>query len=146
MIIADETFPTGFHMADPVHPAFDLGGYLSGMATEEVAKQWVSSSDDRWIEWEEVTGERLEEALADFGGREKMEKLLTSMMDERVKTVDPDELIGQTEFAEILGWDRRKVATYYYRGILPNPVKVLASGPIWLREQAENFKKQEELK
>lgn len=54
--------------------------------------------------------------------------------------IESDDLIGQKEFAEILGWDRRKVAMYYHRGILPDPIKRLASGPVWTRDQAEKYK------
>lgn len=56
--------------------------------------------------------------------------------------VNPEHLIGQSEFADILGWDRRKVATYYGRGLLPEPVKTLSSGPLWTREQAEKYKRE----
>jgi hypothetical protein len=47
--------------------------------------------------------------------------------------------VGAKEAGEILGWDRRKVSTYYLRGILPSPVSVLSSGPVWFREQIEYF-------
>ncbi|HET7579778.1 MAG TPA: hypothetical protein VFK33_10890 [Bacillales bacterium] len=60
--------------------------------------------------------------------------------------IEPNDLIGQKEFAEILGWDRRRISTYYHRGQLPEPVKKLASGPIWTRQQAEEFKKQKALR
>lgn len=55
--------------------------------------------------------------------------------------VESDDLIGQKEFAEILGWDRRRVSTYYWRGKLPEPIKKLASGPVWTRQQAEEYKR-----
>lgn len=50
-------------------------------------------------------------------------------------------LAGVAEVAEILGWDKRKVSTYLKRGILPQPLQKLASGPIWTYKQIEDFKK-----
>lgn len=49
------------------------------------------------------------------------------------------ELVGVSEAAELLGWDRRRVATYVARGAFPEPVAVLASGRIWRREDVEAF-------
>jgi hypothetical protein len=55
------------------------------------------------------------------------------------------ELVGVKEAAELLGWDKGKVSVYLARGILPEPIQRLASGPIWTREQIERYKdKQEE--
>jgi predicted DNA-binding transcriptional regulator AlpA len=48
-------------------------------------------------------------------------------------------LVGVSEAAEILGWDRRRVATYVSRGAFPEPVVVLASGRVWRREDIERF-------
>ncbi|RRJ54964.1 hypothetical protein EHV15_35945 [Paenibacillus oralis] len=52
-------------------------------------------------------------------------------------------LVGHSETAEILGWDKRKVSTYLQRakkkdwpdGMFPKPIQWLASGPIWFRNQ-----------
>lgn len=49
------------------------------------------------------------------------------------------ELVGVTEAASILGWDRRRVATYVRRGAFPEPVASLASGRVWRREDVEAF-------
>ena len=54
------------------------------------------------------------------------------------------------EFAEILGWDKARLSTKYsrqregkkVRPLLPEPVQVLASTPIWTQKQAENYKSQ----
>ena len=54
-------------------------------------------------------------------------------------------LVGLKEAAEILGWDKRKVATYRKRGAFPEPMQNLASGPVWTRKQIEDFKKEKEL-
>ncbi len=48
-------------------------------------------------------------------------------------------ILGTTEVAVLLGWDRRKVAVYYSRGLLPDPYAVLACGPIWQRRDIEHF-------
>jgi hypothetical protein len=48
-------------------------------------------------------------------------------------------LVGVAEAAAILGWDKRRVATYAERGSFPAPVAALASGRIWRREDVEAF-------
>ena len=49
------------------------------------------------------------------------------------------ELVGVSEAAELLGWDRRRVATYVSRGAFPPPLATLASGRVWRREDVEAF-------
>ncbi|MEK4427607.1 hypothetical protein [Solibacillus sp. FSL K6-1523] len=53
-------------------------------------------------------------------------------------TIPP--LVGLAEAADILGWDKRKVSTYIKRGSFPNPLKKLASGPIWTYKQIDDYK------
>ncbi len=48
-------------------------------------------------------------------------------------------LVGVSEAAAILGWDRRRVITYVGRGVFPEPVARLASGRVWRREDVEAF-------
>jgi hypothetical protein len=50
----------------------------------------------------------------------------------------PD-LVGVSEAAAILGWDRRRVATYASRGAFPVEVATLAAGRIWRRDDIEAF-------
>ncbi|GMA52045.1 hypothetical protein GCM10025857_34020 [Alicyclobacillus contaminans] len=52
-------------------------------------------------------------------------------------------LAGVTEAAAILGWDRRKVATYWGRGKLPVPIQVLSATPVWTEEQIIRYAKEE---
>ena len=40
-------------------------------------------------------------------------------------------LVGVAEAGEILGWDKRRVATYVKRGSFPAPVEELAGGRVW---------------
>jgi len=49
------------------------------------------------------------------------------------------ELVGVSEAAALLGWDRRRVSTYVGRGAFPTPVATLASGRVWRREDVEAF-------
>lgn len=49
-------------------------------------------------------------------------------------------LYGLAEFAEALGWDRRKLSTYRTRGAIPEPYQTLASGPVWTEEQVQGYK------
>jgi hypothetical protein len=48
-------------------------------------------------------------------------------------------LVGVSEAADILGWDRRRVATYVSRGAFPAPLATLASGRVWRRDDVEAF-------
>lgn len=50
----------------------------------------------------------------------------------------PD-LVGVSEAAAILGWDRRRVGTYVARGAFPAPLASLASGRVWRRDDVEAF-------
>ena len=52
--------------------------------------------------------------------------------------VTPD-VVGVSEAAKILGWDRRRVTTYVSRGTFPEPIAALASGRVWRREDVEAF-------
>lgn len=53
-------------------------------------------------------------------------------------TIPP--LAGVAEAAEILGWKKQQIHVYMRRGKFPEPIQVLASGPIWTREQIETYK------
>jgi hypothetical protein len=48
-------------------------------------------------------------------------------------------LVGVAEAAEILGWDKRRVATYVQRGSFPQPVESLAGGRVWLVDDVLAF-------
>ena len=49
------------------------------------------------------------------------------------------ELVGVSEAAAILGWDRRRLVTYVDRGAFPAPLASLASGRVWRRDDVESF-------
>jgi hypothetical protein len=49
------------------------------------------------------------------------------------------QIVGVAEAADIMGWDKRRVATYLDRTQFPEPLTSLASGRIWLREDIEAF-------
>lgn len=61
------------------------------------------------------------------------------MGDNRVSNNSSDPILGTAELAELLGWDRRKVAVYHGRGHLPKPWAQLASGPIWRRADIDAY-------
>lgn len=52
---------------------------------------------------------------------------------------------GLAEVAEVLGWERAKVATYHGRKRLPEPAFVLAAGPVWARADIERFAREQGL-
>jgi SAM-dependent methyltransferase len=49
----------------------------------------------------------------------------------RVRKGRAPRLVGVAEAATILGWDKRRVATYIQRGSFPEPLASLASGRVW---------------
>ena len=54
--------------------------------------------------------------------------------------INPADLIGHKEAAAMLGWDPRRITTYRQRGSFPEPIAQLASGPVWTRQQIEDWK------
>jgi hypothetical protein len=72
------------------------------------------------------------------------ERMLARLRDEAgddadlIVEVEPA-LVGVAEAAAILGWDKRRVATYVERGSFPEPVASLASGRVWRRDDVEAF-------
>lgn len=48
-------------------------------------------------------------------------------------------LLGATEAAVLLGWDRKRVAGALSRRTFPKPIAELASGPVWRREDLVAF-------
>jgi hypothetical protein len=75
---------------------------------------------------------------ASRGGCERSLRRLAGERAFLVVEVTPD-LVGVSEAASLLGWDRRRVATYVERGTFPEPVASLASGRVWRREDVEAF-------
>jgi hypothetical protein len=60
----------------------------------------------------------------------------------QMRKVDPRDLLGTTEAAEVLGWvDSRKVSVYLSRGVFPEPIMRLAMGPLWTRSQVDDYQK-----
>ncbi len=59
--------------------------------------------------------------------------------DAALVVVETPALVGVTEAARIMGWDRRRVITYVDRGAFPQPLAALASGRVWRRDDVEAF-------
>ncbi|HEX5948303.1 MAG TPA: hypothetical protein VFZ45_01930 [Actinomycetota bacterium] len=49
-------------------------------------------------------------------------------------------LVGVAEAASLMGWDKRRVATYVRRGAFPEPLAELAGGRVWAREDVMAFR------
>ena len=49
-------------------------------------------------------------------------------------------LVGVAEAADLMGWDKRRVATYVKRGAFPEPLAELAGGRVWAREDVMAFR------
>ncbi|MGH2653887.1 MAG: hypothetical protein ACRDHV_06000 [Actinomycetota bacterium] len=49
-------------------------------------------------------------------------------------------LVGVAEAAGLMGWDKRRVATYVKRGAFPEPLAELAGGRVWAREDVVAFR------
>jgi len=69
-----------------------------------------------------------------------LDELRKAIGDDVVLTVEVvPELVGVSEAADIMGWDKRRVITYIDRGHFPEPIAALAGGRIWLREEIEAY-------
>ncbi|WP_080833178.1 type I-C CRISPR-associated protein Cas8c/Csd1 [Cohnella massiliensis] len=77
--------------------------------------------------------------ISDFTNKPVGAKYLQSFYSQQ--HILSDEIVGYAEAAYILGWDKRKIGTYLQRGVFPEPIQRLASGPIWTRRQIEDYKK-----
>jgi len=77
--------------------------------------------------------------ISDFTNKPVGAKYLQSFYSQQ--HILSDEIVGYAEAADILGWDKRKIGTYLQRGVFPEPIQRLASGPIWTRRQIEDYKK-----
>lgn len=62
-------------------------------------------------------------------------------------TVKPDKvdlvippLVGLAEAADMLEWSKQRIVTYLARGVFPEPIRRLASGPIWTHKQIEDYR------
>ena len=49
-------------------------------------------------------------------------------------------LVGVAEAATVLGWDKRRVATYVKRGAFPQAVEELAGGRVWALDDVVAFR------
>ncbi|KKX53286.1 MULTISPECIES: helix-turn-helix transcriptional regulator [Brevibacillus] len=51
--------------------------------------------------------------------------------------VNLDDIMGLYEVSEMTGKSKTYIKEYLKRGKFPQPIKVLACGPLWLREQVQ---------
>lgn len=56
----------------------------------------------------------------------------------------PGDLCGPTEAAEILGVERTRIPRWRNKGIMPDPVAVLKTAPVWLRADLVKLAKERE--
>jgi len=56
-----------------------------------------------------------------------------------VALVDPLQLVGASEAAAIVGITVNALKLARKRGAAPEPIKTLACGPIWTRDQIEEW-------
>jgi predicted DNA-binding transcriptional regulator AlpA len=47
--------------------------------------------------------------------------------------------VGHKEAADIMGWSKQQIDVYMNRGKFPEPIQRLASGPIWIKKQIEDY-------
>jgi hypothetical protein len=67
---------------------------------------------------------------------EQLERLASAS--ERTITAD-DSLVGLVEASELTGIGRQNLRQMRVRGKLPRPMAELAAGPVWLREDIEDW-------
>lgn len=61
---------------------------------------------------------------------------------------DYSTIVGLSEFAEIIGWDKARLSTKYsrqregkkVRPRIPEPIQILASTPLWTKAQASKYR------
>ncbi|WP_301173284.1 helix-turn-helix transcriptional regulator [Brevibacillus nitrificans] len=53
--------------------------------------------------------------------------------------VNLDDIMGLAEVCEMTGKSKNYIKEYQKRGQFPEPVKVLASSPLWLKEQIQTW-------
>lgn len=53
--------------------------------------------------------------------------------------VNLDDIMGLAEVSEMVGKSKQYIKTYLERGQFPEPVKTLASGPLWIRQQIQEW-------
>ncbi|CAJ1003859.1 helix-turn-helix transcriptional regulator [Brevibacillus aydinogluensis] len=53
--------------------------------------------------------------------------------------VNLDDIMGLSEVCEMTGKSKNYIKEYLKRGQFPQPVKELACGPLWLREQVQTW-------
>ena len=51
----------------------------------------------------------------------------------------PEDLMGQAEIAALLGVTKQRAQQLYKAGKLPEPLGVVAMGPVWLKEDIETW-------
>jgi hypothetical protein len=104
----------------------------------EIRARMYEHEDGRWTAWSErfagtVTAASRSECVAAL--RAGLEA--TDPVDLVIEVVP--RLAGVAEAADLMGWDKRRVATYADRGSFPAPVQSLRSGRVWLRSDIEAF-------
>lgn len=53
--------------------------------------------------------------------------------------VNIDDILGLSEVSGMTGKSKANIKEYQKRGQFPEPVKILASGPLWLRDQIQTW-------
>ncbi|MBM7518248.1 helix-turn-helix transcriptional regulator [Nocardioides nitrophenolicus] len=51
----------------------------------------------------------------------------------------PEDLMGQAEIAALLGVTKQRAQQLYKAGKLPEPLGVVAMGPVWLKADIEKW-------
>ena len=55
------------------------------------------------------------------------------------KTYHPNDLLGTAEVAEVLGVSKQRIHALRKMAEFPDPIRVLASTPVWSREDVVSF-------
>ncbi len=69
----------------------------------------------------------------------KVEALTHAELDAELASPLVPELVGVSEVAELLGVSRQRASDLQNRHGFPDPVAILASGPVWMRKQLNSF-------
>lgn len=67
-------------------------------------------------------------------------KIKASSIEDQKELFNQLELMGVTDIAKALGWNKGKVTVYVQRGKIPPPIGLVGGRPVWTRKQLQNVR------
>lgn len=124
--------------------ALQLEGHAAAVSADELTTE-VTLSIDAFSPWlAGSAGDQVIRAAATATGIGLVELLALEVLtipehDRRLAQPAFPAIVGVSEIAEILGVTRQRASALQTRPGFPEPLQVLASGPVWLRSAIDRF-------